>query len=343
MVLSRANFVNINPVSVANSIRMLPRPKDPAWHLSSAVSQRGEIVSALKGSKLENGASLDQMVRIGVHAVSAPTTDPEAEFSKLALIFAETDEGKAPLLLDCLDRREGIGPVPESVMQSFSIGILSPHLAMWSAIFGHDLNNLMMTISGWSSQELNQENPAEKKYFDLINSCNAGIKEVLSGKSTIGAFISAMELLSSDMSRAFDDISYLLSPPVFQRIEPKIRELPKFCSLYRQYTPEEMMIRYLQEKMIGCSEGSVAEEFGKTVQFMFANREKPGELFRSVIRRAGIRRAMYGGPALDRDWQSLFSAIKPMAGGRQLLADTYRELEGTDNSMRDIIQSVLSQ
>lgn len=341
MNVSRASFANINPVSVANSIRLLPRPKDPAWFSIAVASQRNDILSALNGGNCEKGVSFDQMGRIGVHTISAPTSDPEADFSKLALIFAETNRDLAPFLLDRLDRSQRIGPVPKSVMWSFSIDSRSPYLDMWGSILQHDINNLMAIVSGRVSLEIKTENTAAERFLDRIGICTERMKLALSGMSTIGVFISAMERLPSDMREVLDQIRPFLSEAALQAVDSNIRELTKLCSLYRQYTPEEMMIRDLEAKRINSSPDIIAEDFKKPAQFMFANRENPGELFRSVIRRAGIRRAMHGGPPLDRNWADFFSVIKPMPGGRQLLADTCRELEGTDNGMKGIIESAL--
>jgi hypothetical protein len=327
----------INPSTLGNMIKAAPRPAaigPEAWTRCVPEKVRTEL----------SAYSFDQLLLTGQYAL-AGTGNNYKGFDKLFLLFEPSGIERALWVLDCLERAEGTGPVPEEEFPSFSADmkrLLAPDghgllNAIWGNILAHDLRNCLAGPLGQTEIAMarNPESTNMIFFSDVLDTANTTISKALAGSISIGNFIKEEQKDSFFINGAFEKASSLFPERVSADIGSKIKDLSVYLSLYKGYSPEEVMI-------LSPNSDASQETFQKPAD-LFLLRDDPGSILFSMLDRAATRRGMGGGEANDSNWRKFLGIVSGRPRGAGLIEEALAAMHGSGHPMEQILSSGVSQ
>lgn len=337
MTMGWAVPAKINPATIGTMIKAAPRPAvigPEAWTRCVPEKVRTELSSY----------SFDQLLLTGQYAL-AGTGNNYKGFDKLFLLFEPAGVEKTLWVLDCLERTEWIGPVPEQEFPSFSADmkrILAPDgrgllNAIWGNILAHDQRNCLAGPLGQTEIALSRNSGLTNMLFfsDILDAANTTISKALTGSISIGNFIKEEQKDSFFLNGAFEKASSLFPERISADIGSKIQDLSVYLSLYKDYSPEEVMI-------LSPNSDASQETFQKPADMLLL-RDDPKSLLHSMLDRASARRAMGGGEARDNNWRSFLRIVNNRTRGAVLTQETLAAMHGSGHLMEQILSSAVSQ
>ncbi|GEM_PF-6392059 len=327
----------INPATIGNWIKTAPRPAaigPEAWARCVPIKIKDEIAAY----------SFDQLLLTGQYALTETGSDYKG-FDKLFLLFEPTGTEKALWALDCLERAEDTGPVPVEEFPSFSADmkkLLAPDgrgllNAIWGNILAHDLWNCLAGPLGQTEIALSRNPGSTNMIFfsDVLDTANTTISKALTGSVSIGNFIKEEQKDVFFLNGAFEKASGLFPERISADIGSKIQDFSVYLSLYRGYSPEEVII-------LSPNSDASPEIFQKPAD-LFLLRDDPASLLFSMMDRATTRRSMGGGEANDSNWKKFLGVVSGHARGTEIIQETLASMRGNGHPMEGILSSAVSQ